>query len=116
MKTLTIRQVPDEIHEALRIKAAEHGRSMEEEVRRLLEAHAGSRRGSRRALKQAGLSERGRSWGRDDAASADRRASVERLHEFVRKLWGGALPGDVVDRFLEEKRDETAREDEKDGF
>jgi len=40
MKTLTIRQVPDDVHEALRIKAAEAGRSMEEEVRRLIEAHA----------------------------------------------------------------------------
>ncbi|MEQ1930031.1 MAG: Arc family DNA-binding protein [Parvularculaceae bacterium] len=36
MKTLTIRQLPDDVHDALRIKAAANGRSMEEEVRQLL--------------------------------------------------------------------------------
>jgi len=36
MKTLTIRQVPDEVHEALRLRAAADGCSMEEEARRLL--------------------------------------------------------------------------------
>ncbi len=40
MKTLTIRQVPDEVHDALRLKAAANGRSMEEEVRALIAAHA----------------------------------------------------------------------------
>lgn len=40
MKTLTIRQVPDDVHEGLRIKAAEAGRSMEEFVRRELSVMA----------------------------------------------------------------------------
>jgi antitoxin FitA len=36
MATLTIRNLPDEVIEALKALARKHGRSMEEEVRRLL--------------------------------------------------------------------------------
>lgn len=36
MPTLTIRNLPDEVHDALRREAAEHRRSMEEEARRAL--------------------------------------------------------------------------------
>ncbi len=38
MAMLTVRNLPEEIHRALRIRAAEHGRSMEAEVREILEA------------------------------------------------------------------------------
>ncbi len=37
MPVLTIRNVPDETKSRLRIRAAEHGRSMEAEVRAILE-------------------------------------------------------------------------------
>ena len=38
MNTLTIRKVPDEVHRALRVRAALNGRSAEAEVRAILEA------------------------------------------------------------------------------
>lgn len=38
MNTLTIRKVPDEIHRALRMRAAKNGRSAEAEVRAILES------------------------------------------------------------------------------
>ena len=37
MAVLTVRNVPDEVHRALRQRAAEHGRSTEAEVRAILE-------------------------------------------------------------------------------
>ncbi len=38
MATLTVRNLPDEVHRALRLRAARHGRSTEAEVRAILEA------------------------------------------------------------------------------
>ena len=38
MAMLTVRNLPDEVHRALRVRAARHGRSMEAEVREILEA------------------------------------------------------------------------------
>lgn len=38
MAVLTVRNVPDEVHRALRLRAAEHGRSTEAEVRAILTA------------------------------------------------------------------------------
>lgn len=35
---LTVRNLSDEVHRALRVRAAQHGRSMEAEVREILEA------------------------------------------------------------------------------
>ena len=37
MAILTIRNVPDEVHRALRVRAAAHGRSTEAEIRDILE-------------------------------------------------------------------------------
>lgn len=37
MAILTVRNVPDEVHRALRVQAARHGRSTEAEVRAILE-------------------------------------------------------------------------------
>lgn len=37
MAILTVRNVPDEVHRALRVRAAAHGRSTEAEVRDILE-------------------------------------------------------------------------------
>lgn len=38
MAILTVRNVPEEVHRALRVRAAENGRSIEAEVRAILEA------------------------------------------------------------------------------
>lgn len=38
MATLTIRSVPDDVHRALRVRAARNGRSTEAEVREILAA------------------------------------------------------------------------------
>lgn len=40
MATLTVRNLPDEVHRALKVRAAEHGRSTEAEVRDILEKAA----------------------------------------------------------------------------
>lgn len=38
MAMLTVRNLPDEVHRALRVRAAQHGRSTEAEVRDILES------------------------------------------------------------------------------
>ena len=38
MAMLTVRNIPDEVHRALRVRAAQHGQSMEAEVRGILES------------------------------------------------------------------------------
>ncbi len=40
MAILTVRNVPDDVHRALRVRAARHGRSTEAEVREILAAAA----------------------------------------------------------------------------
>ncbi|EIT6422086.1 hypothetical protein L2Q16_004598 [Salmonella enterica] len=37
MATITVRNLPDEVHRALRVRAAYHGRSTEAEIREILE-------------------------------------------------------------------------------
>ncbi|SMH34301.1 FitA-like ribbon-helix-helix domain-containing protein [Mesorhizobium australicum] len=41
MATLTIRNIPDDVKHALRVKAAERGRSLEDALRQLLAIEAG---------------------------------------------------------------------------
>lgn len=38
MASITVRNLPDEVHRALRVRAAQNGRSTEAEVRAILEA------------------------------------------------------------------------------
>jgi antitoxin FitA len=38
MAILTVRNLPEEVHRALRVRAAQHGHSMEAEVRGILES------------------------------------------------------------------------------
>lgn len=38
MATVTVRNLPDEVHRALRVRAAIHGRSTEAEIREILES------------------------------------------------------------------------------
>ena len=40
MPTLTVRNLPDDVHRALRVRAAQHGRSTEAEIRDILERAA----------------------------------------------------------------------------
>lgn len=40
MPSITVRNVPDEVHRAIRIRAALHGRSAEAEIRNILEQAA----------------------------------------------------------------------------
>jgi plasmid stability protein len=93
MATLTIRNLPDEVRDRLRVRAAQNGRSMEAEVRELLEL----------ALE----------------APADRR-TPEEIHQAVLEVqaWARSLPGydpnvSVVDEFLAEKRAAAAREQQE---
>ncbi|MDR1063134.1 MAG: Arc family DNA-binding protein [Azoarcus sp.] len=38
MPSVTVRNVPDEVHRAIRVRAAQHGRSIESEMRDILES------------------------------------------------------------------------------
>lgn len=38
MRSVTVRNVPDEVHRAIRVRAAQHGRSVEAEMRAILES------------------------------------------------------------------------------
>ncbi|MBK4992975.1 Arc family DNA-binding protein [Pseudomonas sp. S37] len=38
MPSITVRNVPEEVHRAIRIRAAQHGRSIEAEMREILES------------------------------------------------------------------------------
>ncbi|MFC4307513.1 Arc family DNA-binding protein [Steroidobacter flavus] len=38
MSSITVRNVPEEVHRALRVRAAQHGRSTEAEIREILSA------------------------------------------------------------------------------
>ncbi len=40
MPSITVRNIPDEVHRAIRVRAATHGRSAEAEVRDILEQAA----------------------------------------------------------------------------
>ncbi len=92
MATLTIRNLPEEVHSALRVRAAQAGRSMEEEVRVMIAQQ--TRGGS------------APSFDRDDAL----RAAAE-LRELMRIANGGRMPRDSVDAFLADKRVEVANEE-----
>lgn len=40
MRSITVRNIPDEVHRAIRVRAAMHGRSAEAEIRDILEQAA----------------------------------------------------------------------------
>ena len=89
MATLTIRNLPDHVHAALRTRAAASGRSMESEARLQLEA------GLLRSQPY-------------DHARAD--AATDALRHALRAANGGTLPTGVVDEFIAERRAEAERE------
>ena len=81
--TLTIRNLPDEVRERLRVRAAKAGRSMEAEVRAI--------------LTEASLSEQ---------AST----SAAALQDWVDRLYGEEKPRHVVEELLSEREAEAAAE------
>jgi plasmid stability protein len=89
MATLNIRNLPDEVHQRLRVLAAEHGRSMEAEARAIL---AAATTGARQAPAPSALEK------------------AKRLQDFVDKLYGGNKPKNVVDELIAERRRAAERE------
>lgn len=80
MKVLNIRNLPDDVHARLRLRAAAAGHSMEAEARRLIEAAV--------------------------AEPPRPKLTGAELQERFRKMWGGNKPQNVVDEFLAERRRE----------
>lgn len=74
MATVTVRNLPDEVHRALRVRAAQHGRSTEAEIRAILETAVRPRE---RLQMGTALSELGRRVGftDDDATAIDQTRS-----------------------------------------
>jgi len=81
--TLNIRNLPDEVHQRLRLRAARAGRSMEAEAREILAAAV---------------------------QSEVPRLSPGELQDFVSRLYAGDLPSSAVDDLLAERRREAAAE------
>jgi plasmid stability protein len=92
MATLNIRNLPDQVHRRLRVRAAEHGRSMEAEARAILTAACAP--GERPRLSREQIL-----------------AKAKDLQAFIDKLYGGNKPKNVVDEFIAERRREAAREE-----
>ena len=87
MAVLTIRNLPDEVRDRLRLRAARAGTSMEAEVRAILI----------RASAEQPESE-----------------SSEALQDWVESLYAGNCPGDAVGDLIRERREEAGREREAD--
>jgi plasmid stability protein len=92
MATLNIRNLPDELHRRLRLRAAEHGRSMEAEARAILADACQS--GQRPRVTREGAL-----------------AKAKRLQALIDRLYGNRKPQNVVDEFIAERRREAAREE-----
>lgn len=90
MATLTVRNVPDKVHAALRVQAAKNGRSVEAEVREILTA--------------ASLAEQKVKRLDPDKAFAELRASIKKANR-------GKMPTGVVDEFLRERRRDWGEEE-----
>lgn len=86
MATITIRNLKDEVRDALRVQAARNGRSLEAETREILE----------RAVTIRNM---------DDVEKV-----IQRLQTKLRTANGGTLPVGVVDELIAERRAEAARE------
>jgi plasmid stability protein len=84
MATLNIRNLPENVHRSLRLRAAHAGRSMEAEARAILAAACTD----------------------EDEDSAD----AADLQAFVDALYGSGKPEGVVDDLLEERKREAERE------
>ncbi len=94
MATLTIRNLRDDVYAALRVRAAQNGRSLEAEARQVIET----------TYKPA------------DPAPDTLAATRARIQDAVSEFWqaNGGKPDYSVDQFLAERREEAMRENEKD--
>lgn len=84
MAVLNIRNLPEEIHHRLRIRAARNGRSMEAEARTILADSI---------------------MAEDQAADA-----ILRVRQVMDTLYGDRKPQQVVDGFLADRRRESGEE------
>lgn len=82
MAVLTIRNLPEEVRNCLRLRAATAGRSMEAEARSILSA----------------------------ACREVKKKPASALQAWVDKLYGRDKPGRVVETLIRERRREAARE------
>jgi plasmid stability protein len=89
MATLTVRNVPDDVHKGLRLRAAGNGRSVEEEIRQILAEQVQSVREYRNPKTPEEIDE-----------------AVRRAQE----LFAPMARTYSVDQYLEEKRAEARRE------
>ena len=84
MAALTIRNLPDDVRDRLRVRAARNGRSMEAEVRAILAA----------------------------AADAEQtKTSLEDVQRWVDQLYGDKKPKDAAGELIAERRREARREE-----
>lgn len=72
MSSVTVRNLPEETHRALKLRAAQHGRSTEAEIRNILESAVRPKVGIGSALAAIGLSLGGveLEFGRDPTPTA----------------------------------------------
>jgi len=86
MAVLTIRNLPDEVRDRLRLRAAQAGRSMEAEVREIL---------ARASLEPQETTD------------------PDELQDWIDRLYAGQKPGNVVDELIDERRLEAANAQRK---
>lgn len=84
MSVLSVRNLPDEVHRELRLRAARHGRSMEAEARAILTEACRPKRPTGEV--------------------------VAELQAWIDASYGSSKPGNVVDQLISERRAEAARE------
>lgn len=80
MPTLTIRNLPEHVHSALRILAAQDGLSVEAEVRNIL------------------------------TNACQNKKTAATLQQLVDRLYQGKKPTDVVEQLIQERREEAKSE------
>lgn len=83
MAILNIRNLPDDVHARLRIRAAKAGRSMEAEAREILT---------------------------NAVQAEDETLSANALQRWVDQLYGQQKPDNVVDTLISERRQEAEKE------
>jgi plasmid stability protein len=89
MATLTISDLPEDVHQQLRARAAASGRSVAAEAREILVEGCNGRRAR---------------------TPEEREAAMRRLQAFAEKLRGGDKTTSMVDEFIAERRREAERE------
>ena len=83
MAILNIRNLSEEVHRRLRVRAAKAGRSMEAEARAILTA---------------------------ECSGEESRQTASALQDWVEGLYGARKPRRVVERLIAERRKESAKE------